>query len=210
MLSFNPPKPGEPHPAALITGPRVYLRHPTTEDRSPYMVIRSASKALHEPWEATPEDARADYDAFGESGFNRMLSSADTPASQRHLICARDDHRIVGMVSLGGIQRGPLQQAFVGYWCSVHETRKGFTAEGVRLVVSRAFAGLGLHRVEINIVPENAPSLALAAAIGARREGLSPRYLRIDGAWRDHERWAVTAEEWDSERHEHRTPENPA
>ena len=68
--------------------------------------------------------------------------------------------------------------------------------EGIRLMLRHAFGPLGLHRLEANIQPENAPSLALVAGAGFRLEGLSPRYLKIAGRWRDHERWAILAEEF--------------
>jgi ribosomal-protein-alanine N-acetyltransferase len=66
----------------------------------------------------------------------------------------------------------------------------------VRLVLERAFTQLGLHRVEANIIPSNTASLGVARNCGFRKEGYSPRYLRIAGTWQDHERWAMTIEDW--------------
>jgi ribosomal-protein-alanine N-acetyltransferase len=68
--------------------------------------------------------------------------------------------------------------------------------EGIELVLRRAFTSLKLHRIEANIQPGNRASIALAQGAGFRREGFSPRYLKIGGRWRDHERWAILAEEW--------------
>jgi ribosomal-protein-alanine N-acetyltransferase len=69
-------------------------------------------------------------------------------------------------------------------------------SEGIQLVLRHSFGALGLHRLEANIQPGNEPSIALARGAGFRLEGFSPRYLKIDGKWRDHERWAILAEEW--------------
>ena len=76
----------------------------------------------------------------------------------------------------------------------------GFASEGIRLTLERAFTELGLHRVEANIIPDNAPSIATAKACGFRKEGYSPRYLKIAGRWQDHERWAITIEDWQADR----------
>jgi ribosomal-protein-alanine N-acetyltransferase len=73
---------------------------------------------------------------------------------------------------------------------------RGLMSEAVSLVVTQAFEELGLHRVEANIQPDNKPSIALVRGLGFRQEGYSPRYLRIAGEWRDHERWAILADEW--------------
>ncbi len=75
-------------------------------------------------------------------------------------------------------------------------TGRGLMREAVGAVVARGFSEHGLHRLEANIQPENSPSRALVQALGFQREGFSPRYLKIGGEWRDHERWAILAEDW--------------
>jgi ribosomal-protein-alanine N-acetyltransferase len=174
-------------------GEPVFIRHPRAGDEAEFVALRRTSRAFLEPWEPIPP---AGTDGFDGVAFARMLAASDTERSQRFLVCREEDGRIVGQASLGEIIRGSLEQAFLGYWVGAPHARKGYMTSAIRLVLGRAFGPLGLHRVEANIQPQNAPSIALARRVGMRKEGFSPRYLAIRGAWTDHERWAITAEEW--------------
>ncbi len=102
---------------------------------------------------------------------------------------------IVGVVNLSEISRGCFQNCFMGYWIGQPYRRQGFMTEALRLAMDYAFDDLDLHRVEANIIPSNAASIALIKRLGFRLEGLSQRYLKINGEWQDHERWALTREE---------------
>ena len=93
------------------------------------------------------------------------------------------------------VRRG-FQSAYLGYAVGKPFAGQGYMRDGLELVLRHAFTTLRLHRIEANIQPANASSLALAKGAGFRREGFSPRYLKIGGRWRDHERWAILAEEW--------------
>jgi len=104
---------------------------------------------------------------------------------------------IVGIVNISEIVRGPLQGAFLGFHAMADQAGQGLMTDAVRLAVNHAFRQLGLHRLEANIQPANARSIALVRRLKFRLEGFSPRYLHIAGGWRDHERWAVTREDWD-------------
>lgn len=104
--------------------------------------------------------------------------------------------RFVGEITISSIQRGPLQSAFVGYWIDEAVAGRGLMPESVVTVLQYAFESLRLHRVEINIIPRNAASRRVVEKLGVRSEGISERYLEIDGAWEDHVRYAITAEEW--------------
>ena len=99
------------------------------------------------------------------------------------------------MVNVNCIVRGLFQSAYLGYYVGAAFAGRGYMAEGLALVVRHAFSEMGLHRLEANIQPDNAASIALARRCGFRKEGFSPRYLRISGEWRDHERWALLADE---------------
>ena len=81
--------------------------------------------------------------------------------------------------------------AYLGYYAFVPYAGRGLMKDGLALVITYAFTGLKLHRVEADIQPGNRASKALVKTLGFRREGLSPRYLKINGRWRDHERWAI-------------------
>jgi ribosomal-protein-alanine N-acetyltransferase len=99
------------------------------------------------------------------------------------------------MANLSQIFRGNLQGAYLGFWASAEFTGQGYMAEGLQLVLHFAFKRLRLHRLEANVQPENQKSKALIKRSGFWYEGFSPRYLKVGGKWRDHERWAVVAEE---------------
>lgn len=174
-------------------GGTVFIRHPRAGDEAEFVALRLDSREFLEPWEPIPP---AGSDGFDGVAFARMLAASDTERSQRFLVCREADRRILGQASLGEIIRGSLEQAFLGYWIAQPYARMGYMTEAIQLVLARAFGPLRLHRVEANIQPHNAPSIALARRVGMRREGFSPRYLRIRGAWTDHERWAITAEDF--------------
>jgi [ribosomal protein S5]-alanine N-acetyltransferase len=183
---------------ALRNGPRVFLRHPVGSDAPEYIKLREVSEAWLRPWE--PTSPGTSEPAPPDVIFERVLKTADTPESQRFLLCRLDDGAIAGQVSLNQIVRGPFLNAIAGYWTGAPFAGQGYMREGLALAVSRAFSTLALHRVEANIIPSNAPSIALVKRLGFRFEGLALRYLRIAGRWQDHERWSVTAEEWNAAR----------
>lgn len=172
--------------AASATGARVYLRAPAPGDASRLAALARASRRLHRPWVYAPETARA---------VGRLIRAAG-PSRQRLLVCRRADDAVVGVVNLNEIVRGAFQSAYLGYYGFAPHAGQGYMTEGLGLVLRHAFRDLGLHRLEANIQPGNRASRALVRRLGFRREGFSPRYLRIGGRWRDHERWAILREAW--------------
>ena len=99
------------------------------------------------------------------------------------------------MFTISQIVRGAFQSAYLGYYAHERHARQGLMREAMEQVLDHAFGPLALHRLEANIQPGNAPSIALARGAGFRLEGFSPRYLLIGGQWRDHERYAITVDE---------------
>ena len=114
------------------------------------------------------------------------------------MICRNEDAAIVGYFGLGQISLGHFRSAYLGYYAFGPYAGQGFMREGLELVLRHAFGSIRLHRVEANIQPENVRSIALVRSAGFRYEGLSLRYLKIGGRWRDHEHWAITTEDRDA------------
>ncbi len=114
----------------------------------------------------------------------------------------QEDGRLVGLFSLNEIVRGVFQSAYAGWQVRGTDMGRGLATEGVRALLDIAFspepAGLGLHRVQANVMPSNAASLRVVEKVGLRKEGEAERYLRIAGRWEDHLMFAVTTEEWTS------------
>jgi ribosomal-protein-alanine N-acetyltransferase len=166
---------------------RVALRAPTPADCEAFIAAMRASRKLHGEWLTAPTTPAA---------FDVLLERAREESFEPMLACLLDDGAIVGFFNISQIVRGPLQSAFLGYGAVAAYAGRGYMTEGMRLVLRRAFTELGLHRLEANIQPGNAASIALVKRCGFVREGFSERYLRIAGRWRDHERWAIRAEQW--------------
>lgn len=165
-----------------VRRPRIALRAPTPQDREAFLAGVRASRHLHRPW-VRPPDRAALFDAY--------LARMQPPTHFPFLVCRAGDGAIAGVVNLSHVVRGPLCSGFLGYYALAGFERQGLMAQGLRAVVRHAFASLGLHRLEANIQPANLASRALAQACGFRLEGFSPRYLKVGGRWRDHERWAI-------------------
>ncbi|MEX1023742.1 MAG: GNAT family protein [Planctomycetota bacterium] len=182
----------DPRPARR-DGPRCHLRQPQYRDESELRALRRASWAELEPWEPTREP---DEDPCSAKWFRNYLGRSRSPSNATYLLVRNADNVLLGHLGLGVITRGALQSAYAGYWVGTPFRRQGWMTQGLGLLLEVAFVDLGLHRLEANIRPENEPSLKLAARVGFQREGYSPKYLHIDGAWCDHERWAVLSEDW--------------
>jgi ribosomal-protein-alanine N-acetyltransferase len=154
-------------------------------DAGEFIEAAQASRSLHHPW-IDPPDSPERFASYLEH------ASRDDQAVYviRHVGCGG----LVGYVSVGNIVRRAFQSAYLGYAAFAGHEGRGLIAAGLQQVVTLAFGELGLHRVEANIQPANLRSVALVRRLGFEREGYSPRYLMVDGDWRDHERWALRAE----------------
>ncbi|MFG2113876.1 GNAT family N-acetyltransferase [Streptomyces sp. NPDC048718] len=171
----------------VAAGPRVALRPFTAGDAEEFTARARESREFHAPWLFPPLTPEA-YAAYAGQ-------LTDVPTRAGFLVCDRADGTIAGFVNINNIVRGAFLSGALGYGAFAHAAGRGLLSEGLGLVVTHAFGPLGLHRLEANIQPGNAASRALVRRAGFRLEGFSPAMLFIDGAWRDHERWAVTAKD---------------
>ncbi len=110
------------------------------------------------------------------------------------LVCLRETEDFVGVINISNIVRRMFQSGYLGYYAFADHAGRGLMREGLQLVVQHAFRSLKLHRLEANIQPGNLRSRVLIESCGFLQEGLSRRYLKVGGRWRDHERWAVVAD----------------
>jgi [ribosomal protein S5]-alanine N-acetyltransferase len=165
---------------------RVELHPLSADDRDEFIDAMARSRSFHGTW-ITPPATPAEFD--------QLLRRAEDDSFVSLVIRLRADGRLAGMFNISEIVRRAFQSAYIGYGAIAGLERRGYMTEGMGLVLDHAFGELGLHRLEANIQPGNAPSIALARGAGFRLEGYSPRYLLIGGRWRDHERYAITADE---------------
>jgi ribosomal-protein-alanine N-acetyltransferase len=172
--------------AALAVGERTFLRRAHERDAHEFVELMRASHELHQPWSFPPVEI---------DDFRGLVERARTDDFELLLLCRRGDGAILGFFNLSQIFHGNFMHAYLGYAVGQPYAGQGLMTEGIELVLRHAFDTLGLHRLEANIQPGNASSIALARRAGFRLEGFSPRYLKIDGQWRDHERWAIVAED---------------
>jgi ribosomal-protein-alanine N-acetyltransferase len=173
--------------AAVEVGERVFLRPPLRADRNELIALAKASRKLHRPWVTAPGTPDA---------FAAWLKLARDPRRESFFVCLLEDGAIAGVYNLSEIVRGSFQSAYASYYAHADHVGSGYMREGLELLLRHAFRTLKLHRIEANIQPENNASVALVRAAGFRLEGLSKRYLKVGGRWRDHERWAITVEDW--------------
>jgi ribosomal-protein-alanine N-acetyltransferase len=166
---------------------RVYIAELSADDGEEFVAAMRASRALHRSWATSPETP---------ADFAQLLYRTGNASFVSLLARRLKDGALIGYFNISNIIRGPLQSAFLGYNAVVPYAGRGYMTGAMQLVLAHAFGPLGLHRLEANIQPGNVRSSALAARCGFVREGFSERYLRIGGEWRDHERWAIRAEQW--------------
>jgi [ribosomal protein S5]-alanine N-acetyltransferase len=154
----------------------ISLSAPSAADADEFIAAAQASASLQRPWVSAPDTAE---------GYLSFLNRAAREDQGSYLIRHAECGGLVGYVNINNIVRGALHSGYLGYAAFASHAGRGLMTAGLRAVVTDAFSSLDNH-----------PSLRLVQRLGFRREGFSPRYLMVDGEWRDHERWAVLAEDW--------------
>ena len=175
----------------FIEGKRIILRPPEKQDQAEYLALNRRSALFNRGLASPPTEPEQ---------FHNFLDRSCLDTTACFFICRRTDGAIMGSISVSQIFYGPFQSAYIGYHIGAEFARQGYMTEALALMLRHSFVKLKLHRLEANIQPGNVASIALATRAGFVHEGFSRRYLKIGGRWRDHERWAILAEDW--RRHE--------
>ncbi|MEY2569156.1 MAG: [ribosomal protein S5]-alanine N-acetyltransferase [Actinomycetota bacterium] len=186
-----------------LTGRRVLLRPLAPADFEQWREVRTRCREWLTRWEPRPlpghPDASEDRRAFAaQCGARERERQLGTGYGFGIFV----EGRFAGAINLSSIQRGPFQNAYVGYWIDEGQAGQGYMPESVVVILRFAFEELSLHRVQIAIIPRNGPSRRVAGKLQLREEGTAQRYLEINGAWEDHVRYGITAEEWSARRDE--------
>jgi len=163
---------------------RIRLLRLSPVDEAEFIAAARRSRALHAPWVA-PATTPATFDAY--------LARMSQPDQNAFTVRRRDTDALVGVITISNVVMGPFRSAYTGYYAFAPHAGQGYMREALEAIVRHAFRVMKLHRLEANIQPGNRASIALAKSCGFRKEGFSPRYLKIGGRWRDHERWAIVA-----------------
>jgi ribosomal-protein-alanine N-acetyltransferase len=174
------------------------LRPISRRDKREWLQLRQQNAAWLAPWEASNPDPDGSLPQFAEMvrSLNRQAKLATAlPWIITELQPGRPAPVIVGQLTVSSIVWGSAMMATLGYWVDQASAGRGIAPTAVAMATDHCFRALGLHRMEINIRPENSASLRVVEKLGFRDEGLRPRYLHINGSWADHRSFALTAEE---------------
>ncbi|MGN6606938.1 MAG: GNAT family N-acetyltransferase [Jatrophihabitans sp.] len=181
-------------PADLSAGP-VLLRPPKLRDGRAWSEVRLRNERWLRPWE--PSSSASWYERNSLGAWPPLRSALRRSAAAGTMLPFMIVYggRIAGQINVSNVVHGALRSCTVGYWVDGELAGRGIVPTAVALVIDHCFGAVGLHRVEIDIRPENAPSLRVVEKLGLRREGYYERFLDIDDGWRDHVAFAVTVEE---------------
>ena len=184
-------------------GRRVVLRPLVTADFDSWREVRTRNVGWLTKWEPRPPEG------YPSDTSDRVAFGARCGAREREWQLGTGygfgifvDGRFSGEMNLSGVQRGPFQNAYVGYWIDEAQAGKGYVPESLVVAARFAFEDAGLHRLQVAIIPRNRASRRVVEKLRLRDEGVAVRYLCINGAWEDHIRFAITAEEWAKRREE--------
>ncbi|MDP3562446.1 MAG: GNAT family protein [Legionellaceae bacterium] len=170
----------------LVNEPNCSIREPSVEDENSFLTAMLNSQILHKPWVASPQTPQ---------DFKNYIQRVQT-SNQKSFLALNQTGNIAGVFNINEIVRGFFQNAYLGFFAVADFAGHGYMSAGLKLVLQNVFTDMALHRLEANIQPENSASIRLVKNNGFKKEGYSPRYLNVNGEWRDHERWAITYEDW--------------
>ena len=182
----------------LVDG-RLRLSPLRPRDAAEWARVRREDAAHLQPWESSdPREPPRTWEELHRLPrvWARLRTSVESERRGAGLDWAvRLDGRLVGQVGVGDVLRGASQSATLGYWVTSSARGRGVAPAALALAADHAWQVLGLHRLAVEVRPENAPSLRVVRKLGFREEGLRPAHLWVDGAWRDHLAFALLADE---------------
>ena len=168
-----------------LTGERVFLRPPKRRDALKWQKLRMSSKSFLVPWEPSWDASSCTRRAYLRY-FKNSNYLANMDRAYSFLIFKTDDKTLLGGINVGNVRRGVSQSASLGYWIGEKYSRNGYMKEALKLLIPSLFVDLRLNRIEAATLEENIASKNLLKKIGFKKEGLLRKYLKINGAWRDH------------------------
>lgn len=191
-------------PGAIpLVGRRLLMRPLVADDYPQWREVRTINEEWLTKWE--PQRVAGQPDVVQ----SRQAFSSRCAARQRERQLGTGygfgifvDNQLAGEMNVSAIQRGPFQNAYVGYWIDERLAGQEYTPEALVVAMRFAFEDLRLHRLQISIIPRNKPSRRVVEKLGIRLEGMAEKYLEINGNWEDHMRYAITIEEWSERRTE--------
>jgi len=179
-----------------LNGWRVRLRTLTEDDYAEWYEVRARCRSWLVPWEPRPDGSPTTPEDRASFVARCAARERERQMGTGYGFGIFAEAKLVGEITLSSIQRGPFQNAFVGYWVDQAVAGNGLAPEATVAVLRFAFEELSLHRIEVAIVPRNRASRRVVEKLELRQEGVALRYLEIDGRWEDHVRYAITSEEW--------------
>lgn len=171
----------------VAIGNRVVLVKPTSNDESEFLQMVDNSRRLHGEWISPPSN---------QNEFDNYIAHLDSPNFFGVFIADKVTMELIGVCNASQIVLGRFRSCYLGFYVNAVHARRGFMLEGMSLLLTHLFTNLELHRAEANIQPNNVASRTLVQRLGFELEGYSKNYLFINGAWKDHERWAIRKEIW--------------
>ena len=168
-----------------LTGERVFLRPPKRRDALKWQKLRMSSKSFLVPWEPSWDASSCTRRAYLRY-FKNSNYLANMDRAYSFLIFKTDDKTLLGGINIGNVRRGVSQSASLGYWIGEKHSRNGYMKEALKLLIPSLFIDLRLNRIEAATLEENIASKNLLKKIGFKKEGILRKYLKINGAWRDH------------------------
>ncbi len=180
-----------------LTAEHLYIRGYKSEDAPALLQLRLCNREFFRPFE--PIRASSHYTIEAQREFiDSAIRDFEAGTAYAFGVFLRETDELIGRVALSNVVRGAWENATLGYYIDQRQNGKGYMTCAIHLVLDFAFFHAGLHRVQAAVMPRNLPSIRVLEKAGFRREGLSLRYLQINGAWEDHLIFAMTSEEWKS------------